>query len=294
MRPKWLMSKAEREAAVLYDMQIMESFAAKQEGLFKWTIPDEFRGKVPDGYIEECMFYVGGVGVKMSELGFVLLPAMPSTFDIYGQPMEWLTAPIGATKIPLDIMDKSDTPVLYDIAVCEKIEPLVNQMTMTAHALTQNINVLGQPVMIETTAEGRQDGEILADYIKCKDLFIPRIKRGLTEAKVLDLGAEDHTVNLLAAYHDLEDQALMRMGITNNGVSKASGVTTAETLAGAQQVNIILEHQLDIRKQWCEDVKRELGLKFDVKFGEGIHLTEVELEDQESDPNNNEDEGDEE
>lgn len=287
-RPSWINSKAQRADECHYDMRIMEAFADKQKGLFKWTVPDDFRGKIPEGYIEECMFYVGGVACKYNDtLGLVLLPAVASTYDIYGHPLEWLPAPLGATKIPNGIMDKSDTPVLSETSIVDKIEPLVKQMTMTAHALTQNINVLGQPVVIETTAEGKLDGEIVADYIKSGDLFIPRLRRGITDAKVLDLKAQDHTVNLLATYHDLENQCLMRMGITNEGVSKSSGVTTAETLAGAMQVNVILEHQLDIRKQWCDEMRKVMGLEFTVDFGEGINLTEVEMEDQEYNPNNN-------
>lgn len=290
-RPSWIMSKAERKAAELYDMRIMEAFADKQAGLYKWEIPDEFRGKVPDGYIEECMFWTGAVAPKLTgSLGWILLPAAPSTYDIYGHPVEWLPAPLGATNIPTDVMGVSDTAVLYDAATCDKIEPLVKQMTMTAHALTQNINVLGQPVMIETTADGKLNGEILADYIKSGDLTIPRIGKGVTEATVLDLKAQDHTQNLLATYHDLEDQCLMRMGITNNGVGKASGVTTAETLAGAMQVNVILQHGLDIRQKWCDDMRRTLGLKFSVALGEGVHLTEVEMEGMEDNADNYEEE----
>ena len=81
---------------------------------------------------------------------------------------------------------------------------------------------------------------------------------------MLDLGGRDHTESIIKIINDADCEILARMGIRSAGTEKASGVTAEETLSIAQELRLILENDLAIRRTFCDAVQDRLpGLRCD-------------------------------
>lgn len=271
-RPTFLTSKKERKEG--RNFYLLDRYLDIWKGLFKWEgLPEE----VPEGFIEECLFTVGGVGCKrVPSLSDdpLFLPAAASLFDWYGNPIEWVPS-FGwytvSQGLNVPIMEESNTPALVMGEPMQlKIEPYTQLMESALKVLDQNIIALAQPVIVEGVPGGELGTVTMLDNVLNVNRAIAAVQGSAIPIKVHNLEAQDHTQNLISTIRALDSEILAIMGVSNPGAEKASGITTVETTSQQEELNLRLDWELGRRKQFCDKVNKEYGLSISVRYGDGV------------------------
>lgn len=273
-RPTFLLTKGQRMAAdgQLYTGDIVEHYRRVAGGLFKW---DGLPEGCPRTYIEDtAVFFSGGVGAKrVKGIGPVIAPIKPSTLDIYGMPYEWIPAPVfGMKPISSDaeyFKPSAEPSMWLHCSTMDAIEPYLELIKRTMNVLNINVFALSQPIMVTGVSGACLGSMIMKSEIIEGATYIPTTGAGATPPEVLDLGAEDHTQNLISTMDWLDARILEAMA-SSNGVEKSSGVTTMETVSGVQSVMQMFDAGLEIRREWADRVNDRLKLDLTVEAGAGI------------------------
>lgn len=273
-RPTFLLTKGQRMAAdgQLYTGDIVEHYRRVAGGLFKW---DGLPEGCPRTYIEDtAVFFSGGVGAKrVKGIGPVIAPIKPSTLDIYGMPYEWIPAPVfGMKPISADaeyFKPSAEPSMWLHCSTMDAIEPYLELIKRTMNVLNINVFALSQPIMVTGVSGASLGSMIMKSEIIEGATYIPTTGAGATPPEVLDLGAEDHTQNLISTMDWLDARILEAMA-SSNGVEKSSGVTTMETVSGVQSVMQMFDAGLEIRREWADRVNDRLKLDLTVEAGAGI------------------------
>ena len=128
--------------------------------------------------------------------------------------------------------------------------------------MRSNIRAMSQPIVVQGTVGAELNAKECAEAVDGIRPTIFTLDRNSAEAKVLDLGARDHTESIIKIINDLDCEILARMGIKSAGTEKASGVTVEETLSIAQELRLRLERDLEDRRRFCAAVQDRLpGLR---------------------------------
>lgn len=280
MKPLCLCSKGEANAQAPYITTDMlgEHYRQVAAGLYKWTgLPE---GCPPD-YIEgSALFFRNGISAKkIKGYGIAVMPIAPKYLDIYGRPYEWMPSLLDGFLPPqgMGFMDPSKNPSLWiGHSTYQLIEPYLQLMGKAVKCLGQNISAMATPVMIAGQPGNDLQGIILNDELMIGEIYLPYISKtqGLG-IDVLDLKATDHTQNLVSTI-DWCDSRILEAMASSNGVEKASGITTMETVSGVQSVVQQVDSGLESRKAWCEGINDALGLSIAVDKGEGMSKLEGE------------------
>lgn len=273
-KPGFIMSKGQRNEAdrALDTSYLAEHYRQVASGLYRWEgLPEG----CPKDFIEAtALWFSPGVGAKpVKGIGNVLAPIRPSTVSVYGIPYDWIPVAVRG-MLPMrkndDFFRPSNYPCMWnEIPREDAIEPFIRIMSRAMRVLDVNILGLSQPVMISGLPNAPMDGLILKSELADGELYIPTASRNGVDAQVLDLKAQDHTQNLVSTI-DWCDARILEILASSNGVEKASGITTMETVSGVQSVLQQIEVGLDKRLEWCEKVNAELGMSLTVKPGKGV------------------------
>lgn len=254
-------------------------------GLDLWHLEDHYRdvhagrykwrggpADMPPTFIEDSLFYSSGIGAKRTKgFGAVVTPCEPSTITLYGQPYTWLPSPLhGTTKImDSDFFSESDGPCLWlKHSMISLIQPYLDIMSNALMTLNTNIDGLNQPIVIKGVPGAELGSMVWEDKLRSKSRYIPATSAGVS-MEVLDLKAQDHTQNLISVI-DWCDARILETMASSNGVEKASGITTMETVSGVQSVMQDLQVGLEMRRAWADRVNDKLGLGLSVELGEGV------------------------
>lgn len=220
------------------------------------------------------MFFTPGVGAKdTNALGPVVTGIMPQNLTIYGRPYQWLpvTLSSGMSLDALaDFYTPSSDPCLWiGQAMCDAIKPYVDIMNRSLAVLNQNIFAMSQPVLISGLPTANLNGLLLESEIMDGESFIQIVGREAVQPEVLDLKVQDRTQNLISTI-DWCDARILEIMMSSNGVEKASGITTLETVSGVQSIIQQYDNGLELRKEWAEQVNDALGLSLRPSPGKGI------------------------
>lgn len=198
---------------------------------------------------------------------------MPQNLTIYGRPYQWLPVTLSST-MPLDTLSDfyspSSEPCLWiGQAMCDAIKPYIDIMDRALAVLNQNIFAMSQPVLISGLPTANLNGLVLESEIMEGESFIQIVGKDAIQPEVLDLKVQDRTQNLISTI-DWCDARILEIMMSSNGVEKASGITTLETVSGVQSIIQQYDSGLELRKEWAERVNESLGLSLRPSPGRGI------------------------
>ena len=224
----------------------------------------------PDTYIEEMIFYHGGVsGKKVKGLGTLMMGAKGAAFNTYGVPVRWL--PAGVTSQPASdsvsssLNSESDNPVLwFGQSMRDKIAPFLEIQRKAINALNVNMASLSMPIIVEAAPGTELKAKLIKSNLGSGDVFIQAIDKGALGASILDMKATDHSVNLLGVIHDMDSEILDMMHI-NCALEKSSGISDVESSASHDQIMNGLETELRLREAWLEKLNPNLGTNIRVR-----------------------------
>lgn len=262
------------------------------KGIYEWSgLPEDLVNEMPEGFIEECLFRGGGVGIKhTSSVGYVICQIKPVVLSIYGTPIKWLPYfPKGIMEsstsvMPMDVLSEEyqkDSPALWlQSTAFSRMFPYLRIMDDTIKALGLNVNALAQPIALYGDVGGEVDPLMLKTDMEQGERYIPLVKGGI-RAEVLDLKATDHTQNLINTFKALDAECLTILGVQNSGVEKTSGVSDSESQAILQSISTVIGQGLKLRKQWCEKVNATFGLSLNVELSPEyeIHMMSEDSDD---------------
>ena len=259
-RPLSVLTKAERNAAQLLDTDALllhyeDAYASR----FRWENGPE--GMDPE-WPERMIFRHGLLGSAEAFGAWQLAGGNVGLRGIYGQPLNWFPVCDGTT-IPEGWMQPHDGPTVHQPFIpLQECEPLCQLMAEAWRTMKQNIKGMAQPIVVQGTVGAELNAKECADAIDGWRPVIFTLDRSAVEPKAIDLGGKDHTESLIKVINDIDCEILARMGIKSAGTEKASGVTSEETLSITQELRLRLEHDLEIRRRFCEAVQDRLpGLR---------------------------------
>ena len=273
-RPTFLLTKGERAKAdgQLFTGDIVEHYRGIAAGRYAW---DGLPEGCPRTYIEDTalFFNPGASAKKVKGFGPVVCGIKPSMLDFYGHPYEWMPAPfrgIRPINADADFFAPSREPAMwFGSSVMDAIEPYLDIMQRCLNVLNTNVFALSQPIMITGVSGASLGSMVMKSELIDGAVYIPTTGAGATPPEVLDLGAEDHTQNLISTI-DWCDARILEAMASSNGVEKSSGVTTMETVSGVQSVMQEFEAGLEIRRDWCDRINDRLKLSISVRPGKGV------------------------
>ena len=237
-------------------------------GLMDW---DGLPEKAPKNFPQDCIFYTGGIGCKrMKGFGPILAGVDPSTLTVYGTPYEWIPQPIGmAMDLNNEFFQPSNDPNCWiGESVRNLIRPYLDIMERTMKTLNQNLIALQQPIMLKGIPGAELPAMVFKNELLDTQSIIPSTGAGFN-AEILDLKAQDHTQNLVSTI-DWCDARILEVMMSSNGVEKASGITTLETVSGVQSIMQEFNETLERCRAFCDECNSKFGLSMSVRPGKGI------------------------
>lgn len=246
--------------------------------IFKSIYTYKFNGDLadmPDGYIEECLYYVGGVGIKdTATFGRVCMSASPVAKSIYGQPLTWQPSTTQGTQYAPELTKESDAPALYfPCPLAKKIDPYLQILKQSLQVLSINVFAMSQPVGIAGPANGlKMEGLLLENDLATGSKIIPVIDKTALGVEVIDFKATDYTQALIGVMRAMYDEILTIGGVRNQGTEKASGITSEETLSVTQSLNLVIMQGLKVRQQWLDKVNAYFGTSYTVELSDGYDV----------------------
>lgn len=261
-RPCFLTTKGERSRSSGSEAEDLEGrYLDAFTGRFKY---DGLPEGCPDTFIEEMIFYYGGVsGKKVKGLGICMMGAKPSALTIYATPARWLPCGIigqpSSNSVSESVNSESDNPALYYVeSMRERISPYLEIMRKAINALNMNMASLSMPIIVEAAPGAELKAKLLKSNLGSGDIMIQAIDKGALGATVLDMKATDHSANLLGVLHDMDSEILDMMHI-NCALEKTSGISDAESSASADQIRDGLQQDLRMRQAWLDRINPVLG-----------------------------------
>lgn len=274
-RPSFRTTKGERNAMTetIDTSDIEQWYRDVCGGRYVW---DGLPEGCPRDFIEStALFYNEGVGARRVPGLYsdgLILPAKASTVSVYGTPVDWLPGFLpgitGYESVP-SLYQPSDSPVLWmQASVISRIRPWLDIMSAAIKCLNSNVQALQTPVLISGRPSGC-DGDNLTAVLLRDDLGnaaarIPVIDPNGLPVEVLDLGAQDHTQNLMSTIEACHSK-ILELIQSGDGVAKSSGITVQETVNGSQSVEQTADMGLDKRREWCDAVNDALGWSLSVR-----------------------------
>ena len=259
-RPYSVLSKGERNAIDLLDTDaLLAHYEDVYASRFRWLGGPE--GMDPS-WPERMLYRFGLLGTAEAFGSMQLAGGSVGLRGIYGQPLNWFPKCDGV-QIPEGWLQAHEGPTVYlHYIPAEEILPLCELMADAWRCMKSNIKGMSQPIVVQGTIGAELNAKECADSIDGWQPVIFTLDRTSAEAKAIDLGSKDHTESLIKTINDIDCEILARFGIKSAGTEKASGVSPEETLSIAQELRLRLEHDLDIRRRFCEQVQDVLpGLK---------------------------------
>lgn len=237
-------------------------------GLTAW---DGLPEGCPEGFPQDCIFFTGGIGCKrMRGIGPVLSGISPTTLTVYGTPYDWIPQPIGmAMNLSGEFFQPTNDPCIWmGDSMANMIEPFVEILDRTLKTLNQNIIGLTQPVMVKGLPGTELPAVVMKNDILDVSTVIPSTGAGFN-AEILDLKAQDHTQNLISTA-DWCDARILEILMSSNGVEKASGITTLETVSGVQSIIQEYDGMLARCRDFADQVNDRFRMDLSVKPGKGM------------------------
>lgn len=267
MKPTFLIGKGSASQLEPAD-RLVEHYRRIFRGLLAW---DGLPEGCPAGFPQDALFFTGGVGCKkLKGFGPVLAGVSPSTLTVYGTPYHWIPRPIGmAMDLNSEFFQPTNDPCFYvGPGMTDLIAPYIDVMSRAIKTLNQNLVALQQPVLVKGIPGAPNGGRIALNELTAGELAIPSTGAGFN-VELLDLKASDHTQNLVSTV-DWCDARILEVLMSSNGVEKASGITTMETVSGVQSIIQETDDLLSRARAFCDEANDRFRLDMSVSEGSGM------------------------
>lgn len=273
-RPTFVTTKGMRArmGASSYAAALHRHYEAVLSGVYDWDVEGDGAERVPEGWVEHCLYRWGGAAVGSMSGMPVLCGATPVKVDVYSQPLTWLPAIGDTTEPPQDLMVEQDSPVLwFGVPTASEVDELVRISSQSLGALRSTIAGMQQPVVISGIQPGAQlQGVVLKSALEDGwERWISSISQVGSSMQVLDLKVQDWTGPLLSTIRACDSLILNLLGLAGFATDKESGQSTEETQALNQPLDSIIAQGLERRRawaelatEWCED--HDMGWNIDV------------------------------
>lgn len=252
-RPLSLLTKAmRREASSVIPEDLLLHYEDVYAARFVWEGGPE---DMPEDFIERALFRSGLVGPAKAFGQMQVAEGSYNLLGIYGQPLSWIPKAYNA-QMPPGWEVPSELPALWLQHIPSiEILPFCDLMAAAWRCMDTSIQTMSQPILLQGTVGAEINVREAQEAIRGFKPMVPTLDRNSVEAKVLDLGGHDYTDSLTNTINNIDCEILARFGIRSPGTEKASGVTPEETLSIAQELRLILERDLRLRRKWCEKVQ---------------------------------------
>lgn len=262
-RPLSVLTKAERMNMDLLDEDaILAHYENVYASRFVWSGGPE---GMPRDWPERMIFRYGLLGTAKAYRKWQLCGGTVGLKGIYGQALNYFPITDDTSQIPDGWSKPHEGPtVRYRYIPQMEIRPLCGIMASAWKCMRSNVLTMMQPIVIRGAIGGELNVKESADAVYGIKPIMYTLDRTGSDVEVLDLGGRDHTESIIKIINDADCEILARMGIRSAGTEKASGVTAEETLSIAQELRLILENDLAIRRTFCDAVQDRLpGLRCD-------------------------------
>ena len=260
-RPLSLLSASERNAIDLLDADaLLAHYENVYASRFVWEGGPE---GMPGDWPERMIFRFGLLGTAKAFRRWQLCGGTVGLKGIYGQVLNYFPAADDTSVVPDGWQKAHEGPtVRLRYIPSMEIWPMCDIMAIAWRSMRTNIQNMISPVILQGTIGAELNVKEASEAINGYKPVIYSLDRTSVDAKAVDLGSTDHTESIIKVINDIDCEILARMGIRSAGTEKASGVTAEETLSIAQELRLILENDLAIRRTFCEAVQDRLpGLR---------------------------------
>ena len=271
MKPACINPRAVRKALAAIDegtLTLINEYRQSLADMYIWEVPEEL--DVPPGYIEDCLFWTGTVGIMPVGGSYALVPGVGEKIDIYGQYKRWMPTPLnGGTEIPLNRkLDRVKYPILQlPLIPAEAISEYAKVQYSAIISAGQNVVAMRQPILIKGQV-GKIGIKYAVDMISGGKTYVPVVTDGEgginREIEVLDLKASNFLDPLTGIIDATDGWISGILGIDSNATQKASGVSIAEVSAMDSRITARREGGLRVRQEWCEKVWNAMGVDISV------------------------------
>lgn len=272
-KPSFILSKSERKQGVYYDPHTR--YVNIAAGIYDWyNLPET----VPVGYIERAIYWYGAVGAKYSQSmdEVIVVPAVAGLRNIYGEPLTWTPTGIYGNHGDNEILQPSDTPVLYrGVSIAEEVDKYIEIIRSSYNALQQNIMGLSQPIALSGRPGNNAEGLMYRMDLISGEMFLPVIDAGNIRMEVIDLKASDYTQQLIATANAMDNEILTVLGVNNTGTQKDSGITSEESTSIHQELQLTSGAGLKWRRRWCDKINNVLGTNFEVEISDDYEVDDL-------------------
>lgn len=255
--------------------------------LFKW---EGLPKTVNERFLETTLFESGHCGfVKDPQYGFLGLPSnLTGMVNMYGEPITLMAI---SNNYSREFTVGEDAVVIYHNNLKEPTEQICRLYSMRLYeverTLDTNIKQQKFPLVILCNDQQRLSlKNLYMQYDGNEPVIFAHKTLDLDGVKVLNTDAPFIADKLINYKHNLMNECMMNLGISNFNQMKKERLVESETNANAEQVEAFRNGLLTMRKKACEQINELFDLNVSVDFR--IQPPEVSADEQ----NNNDDKGD--
>lgn len=273
MKPACINPRSVRKALTHIDegtLSLINEYRQSVADMYLWEVPEEL--DVPDGYIEDCLFWTGTVGIAPVGKSYVLVPGVGEQIDIYGQYKKWMPVPLnGGTEVLRNrTLNRVKYPILQlPLTPAEAISEYAKVQYSAIISAGQNVIAMRQPVLVKGQV-GKIGIKYAVDMISGGKTYVPVVTDGESginrEIEVLDLKASNFLDPLTNIIDATDGWISGVLGIDSNATQKTSGVSVAEVSAMDSRITARREGGLRMRQRWCDKVWEATGVDIRVEL----------------------------
>lgn len=235
--------------------------------LFEWKgLPET----VNERFLEQTLFENGHACLVYDEVyGYLGLPSnLRGTVNMYNEPVEVTAISTGYNK---DFTVGKDAVVIYNNNMKEPSELTARLYSQRLYEVerTIDVNIKTQkfPIMILCNEQQRLSMKNMFMQFDGNSPYIFGHKTlDLDSVKVLNTDAPFIADKLILYKHNLWNECMLKLGISNFNQQKKERLVESETNANAEQVEGFRNGMLVMRQKACEQINKLFGLNVSVKF----------------------------
>jgi connector GP10 len=235
--------------------------------LFEWSgLPDT----VNERFLEQTLFEFGHVAfVNDPVYGFLGLPSnLSGVVNMYGEPIKIMAQSFNYQR-EFDV--GKDCVIIYHTNIKEGTESVARlyaqRLYEVERATDVNIKTQKFPIIVMCSEQQRMTlKNLMSQYDGNEHLVFSHKNLDLESVKVLNTEAPFVADKLINYKHNLWNECMMKLGISNFNQMKKERLVESETNANAEQVKAFRNGLLTMRLKACEQINKLFNLNVSVKF----------------------------
>lgn len=239
-------------------------------GRYKWDVSAL---NVSNRYIEEHLFYhMFLCFFNHPQLGWVILPANPLEYNVYGEPTKLVLQGYNFTYQIDYHINSEDAVLLCDnkalnvpFVEFSRYATLIADIDRTCEVYA---NAMKKPMHIPTNFDNKKSANILFNSITNNDALVTydinMFPKDGNDIPIIQQLTTDHNANDLRGIYmykkNVYDEMLARLGIDTSSMRKAAQLTEDEVNKNESMCKLILSQAQECREKAVERMKEISGL----------------------------------